>query len=506
MQIAREKNEPNAPRLALEAVERSRSRVLLDSVRGAFGSAGPDERHNQVIEEVRKLALEADLKGDEAIQTQTISERLAELRRLRGLQQAGAASEASTQPAALPVTEIESYFATGDALLLEFFLGEERSYVWAVGGGRFEVHELAPQGEIEEQIRRTFALLTARQEASVGPLRERARRIQEKDGAFYREAVFLSRALLGPIEGIDRFKRLFVVSDGALNYLPLGVLAHPARSGSAPDTYVPLISTHEVVRAPSVTSMLALQARASGRGSKSDVAVLADPVFTADDTRLTLPGESSAPPKEELSEIETNLRGSGRTLASLSRLLGSREELAAIAQIAPATAIQATGFMVDRTTAERVLKEPHRVVHFATHGVANDRYPELSSIVLSLFNEKGLPQDGFLRVQDISGMSVDADLVVLSACETALGHLIRGEGITGLVTAFLRAGARGVVASKWKVDDLATQQLMEEFYRGLLLQGMDAAAALRAAQVASWKRDRTKAPFHWGAFELHGIP
>jgi CHAT domain-containing protein len=135
----------------------------------------------------------------------------------------------------------------------------------------------------------------------------------------------------------------------------------------------------------------------------------------------------------------------------------------------------------------------------------HDRYPELSGIVLSLVNEKGLPQDGFLRVQDIAGLHVDADLVVLSACETAVGHILRGEGIIGLVTAFLRAGASGVIASKWKVDDIATQQLMEEFYRGLFLRGMDSAAALRAAQVSLWKRKRTQAPFYWGAFELHGI-
>jgi CHAT domain-containing protein len=307
------------------------------------------------------------------------------------------------------------------------------------------------------------------------------------------------------VTGIDRFTRLIIVSDGALNYFPIGVLAHPQRSGPDLETYVPLLSTHDIVRAPSVTSMLALQARRGGGKPKADVAILADPVFTAGDPRITAQTDSPAPHADAQSSMDLNLRGSGRTLSSLSRLLGSREELAAIASIAPETATTATDFLADRATAERVLGESHRVVHFATHGVANDRYPELSGIVLSLVNEKGLPQDGFLRVQDISGLRVDADLVVLSACETAVGHILRGEGITGLVTAFLRAGASGVVASKWKVDDIATQQLMEEFYRGLFLRGMDSAAALRAAQVSLWKRKRTQAPFYWGAFELHGI-
>ena len=129
-----------------------------------------------------------------------------------------------------------------------------------MGGGRFEVHELASESHIEERVRQAFGFLTARQQASEGTVRERARRNQENDDAFYREAASLSRELLGPVTDIDRFSRLVVVSDGALNYFPIGVLAHPERSGPDAKSYVPLLSTHEVVRAPSVTSMLALQA------------------------------------------------------------------------------------------------------------------------------------------------------------------------------------------------------------------------------------------------------
>jgi len=512
MQISKEKDEPNAPRLALEAVERSRSRALLDGVRGAFESASPDEsdsisvRESELLAEVRKLALQADLGDGSGVEALTISERLAELRRLRGLVNVSPKASADAHPAALPVDEIEAYFAKGEALLLEYFLGEERSYVWAVGGGRFEVHELAPERAIEERIRRAFALLTARQMDSQDPLREQARRNRESDEAFFREALSLSRELLGSVSDIDRFSRLVIVSDGALNSFPIGVLAHPQRSGDLAESYVPLITTHEVVRAPSVTAMLAMASRAEGRRPKSTIAILADPVFTADDPRVGA-GERSASrhPQEAFSTtMEANLRGSGRTLASLPRLLASREELSSIANIAPRAATTATDFMADRATAERLLRESYRVVHFATHGVLNDRYPELSGIVLSLVDDQGRPLDGFLRVQDIYGMHIETDLVVLSACETALGHVLRGEGITGLVTALMHAGAGSVVASKWKVDDLATRQLMEEFYRGIFIDGLDSAAALRAAQVSLWKRKRTRAPFYWGAFELHG--
>ncbi len=508
MQISK-KNDPNASRLALEAVERSRSRALLDGVRGAFGSASVEgstsaERLNELLAEVRKLALEADLGVETGGEARTISERLADLRRLRSLATTNAHAPANISQTALPVETIERYFAKDDALLLEYFLGEERSYVWAIGGGRFEVHELSPKKAIEERIQRALALLTARQVDSQRPLREQALRNRESDDAFYREALSLSREILGAVSDIDSFSRLVIVADGALNSFPIGVLAHPQRSADHADGYVPLITTHEVVRAPSVTAMLAMAARAEGRRAKSLIAILADPVFTVDDPRVGAGGSTASRPPDETSTMEASLRGSGRTLASLPRLLASREELSSIASVAPQVATTATDFVADRATAERLLRESYRVVHFATHGVLNDRYPELSGIVLSLVDAQGRPLDGFLRVQDLYGMQIETDLVVLSACETALGHALRGEGITGLVTALMHAGAGSVVASKWRVDDLATRQLMEAFYRGLFLEGLDSAAALRAAQVSLWKRKRTHAPFYWGAFELHG--
>ncbi|MGH9389568.1 MAG: CHAT domain-containing protein, partial [Vicinamibacteria bacterium] len=341
-----------------------------------------------LLAEVRKLALQADLGVEPGGEERTISERLAQLRRLRSVATASPHGSVGSPPTALPVDEIEAYFAKGDVLLLEYFLGEEQSYVWAVGGGRVEVHELAPEPAIEERIRRAFALLTARQVESPGSLREQALRSRESDERFYREALSLSRELLGSVPDIDRFSRLVVVSDGALNYFPIGVLPHPQRSGEEAETYVPLITTHEVVRAPSVTSMLAIAFRAQGRSAKSPIAILADPVFTADDPRVGVAERAAVgKPPGALSAMEANLRGSGRTLASLPRLLASREELSAIANIAPQAATTATDFMADRATAQRLLRGSYRVVHFATHGVLNDRYPELSGIVLSLVDD-----------------------------------------------------------------------------------------------------------------------
>jgi CHAT domain-containing protein len=144
-------------------------------------------------------------------------------------------------------------------------------------------------------------------------------------------------------------------------------------------------------------------------------------------------------------------------------------------------------------------------VHLATHGFLNSSHPELSGLVLSLVDQTGRPQDGFLRVHDIYNLRLRADLVVLSACQTALGKEIKGEGLVGLTRGFMYAGAPRVVASLWKVDDRATSELMKELYQKMLgPEHMRPAAALRAAQLSILGRKRWQTPYYWAAFTLHG--
>jgi CHAT domain-containing protein len=143
-------------------------------------------------------------------------------------------------------------------------------------------------------------------------------------------------------------------------------------------------------------------------------------------------------------------------------------------------------------------------VHFATHALSDNRHPEFSGLVLSLVDKKGVPQNGFLDLQDIYNLNLPADLVVLSGCETALGTEIQGEGIIGLTRGFMYAGATRVVASLWNVDDASTKMLMERFYRAMEQEGMPPSAALRTAQISMWKQLRWKNPFYWAAFEIQG--
>jgi CHAT domain-containing protein len=189
----------------------------------------------------------------------------------------------------------------------------------------------------------------------------------------------------------------------------------------------------------------------------------------------------------------------------LARLPFSRREAAAIVgPVAPGMGLEALDFDASRRLAISGDLAHYRIVHFATHALIDSEHPELSGLVLSLVDEKGNPQDGFLDLHDIYNLDLDADLVVLSACETALGKEVDGEGMIGLTRGFMYAGAGDVVGTGWKVDDSATAQFMKTFYSAIENDGLSAAQALRRAQLALRKEKRWSFPFYWSGFMLEG--
>ena len=145
-----------------------------------------------------------------------------------------------------------------------------------------------------------------------------------------------------------------------------------------------------------------------------------------------------------------------------------------------------------------------QILHFATHSILHEVHPELSGIVLSLVNEHGKPQDGFLRLHQIYTLELPADLVVLSSCRTALGQHVSGDGLYGLARGFFYAGASKVLVSLWEVDDQATAELMKRFYRGLLQEELSPAAALRTAQREMRNHEAWRTPYYWAGFVLQG--
>jgi len=192
----------------------------------------------------------------------------------------------------------------------------------------------------------------------------------------------------------------------------------------------------------------------------------------------------------------------------MSRLPFTRREAEAIKTLVPAAyRDEEVDFAANVSNATRTDLSQYRIVHFATHGFLNSRHPELSGIVLSLVDETGRDQDGFLRAHEIYDLKIPAELVVLSGCRTGLGKEIRGEGLIGLTRAFMHAGAARVMVSLWDVNDEATAELMTRFYGRLLgREKLSPAAALRAAQVSMARDKRWSSPYFWAGFTLQGEP
>lgn len=485
-------------RAALEASERGRSRSLLDLLReaGADIREGVDpalrERERSLVERLnvkaaRRLAATAETPEKRAAAEREIQALLADLDTVQAEIRKGSPRYAAlTQPQPLQLSDIQKLLGP-DTLLLEYALGEERSFLWAVDAASITGYELPARAVIEAAARQVYDDLRSR---NADP---------EATAAEARRNAELSRVLLGPVAGRLADRRLVIVADGALCYVPFAALAEPVPgAGGAAPSPGPLLARHEVVSLPSA-SVLAEQRRDTTprRAAPRTLAILADPVFDAQDPRVT----GTLP-------VATQAAGTGEPLrsgAALARLPATRREAETIAALAPAgQSWTALGFAANRPAVLGGALAPYRLVHFATHGVIDSRTPELSGLVLSLVDEKGRPAPGFLSLGDIYNLELAADLVVLSGCETALGREIRGEGLVGLTQGFLYAGARRVMASLWRVEDRATSELMGLFYRGLLRDGLRPAAALRQAQLAIAAERRWRDPYFWAPFVLQG--
>jgi CHAT domain-containing protein len=243
------------------------------------------------------------------------------------------------------------------------------------------------------------------------------------------------------------------------------------------------------------------------------VAVIADPVFDSNDKRVlaSIKGRNSAPAPNSLpGELRRALRdvgdvGTGGAGFRLDRLEYSAREAKSITDAAPPGSwMKAMNFQANRATAKSQDLMQYSIVHFATHSILNDRHPELSGMVLSMVNEKGEPQDGYLRLGDIYNLDLPVDLVVLSACRSGIGKPVRGEGLIGLTRGFMYAGAQRIVASLWNVEDEATSELMRRFYRLMLEQKLPASAALRKAKLEMMARVKWHNPYSWAGFVIQG--
>ncbi|MEW6363787.1 MAG: CHAT domain-containing protein [Acidobacteriota bacterium] len=525
MEMNRQKTEEGHEREALEASERARARSLLEML--AEGSidirAGVDEA---LLQKERSLRERLSAKAERQIrllsgkhtpaQAAALASEIASL--THEYQQVEAEIReksphyaALTQPAPLGVGQIQEEITGEGAFLLEYALGDEESYCWVVGPDRLDSYRLPGRAEIEASARDVYRLLNERNRQVDGEsLTARRARIERADLDFRTAAVSLSQMILGPLAKLSP-RRLLVVADGALQYVPFAALPLPPSEGAGPrQAYEPLVARCEVLNLPSASALAELRREVGDRKPASKtVAVFADPVFERGDPRV---GASAS-----TGNVETPVSpfgvgravrdiGLGQGSVAIPRLPFTRREAQSITRSVPAALRKlAMDFDASRGTAMSDEISQYRIVHFATHGILDNVTPELSGVLLSLVDPKGGPQDGFLKLYDIYNMRLAADLVVLSACQTALGKEIKGEGLVGLTRGFMYAGSKRVLASLWKVEDTATAELMNRFYDAMLgTRRLPPAAALRAAQIGMLKSPRWSQPFYWAAFVLQG--
>lgn len=512
---------------AFEASERSRARSLLEtlaltrvSLRDHTDPALLD-RQNQLSKELNgKAQRQMELKtGGQAAAYElgSLEKEIDELTwqlhevdtqiRSRSVEQMVARS---TQP--LGLRDIQQYIPDDDSLLLEYMLGDEQSYLWVVSRTDVTSYPIPPRSQIEDAVREFRELLTANQPVPGETFEQRESRISAANTNIPRIAQSLGKLLLGP--AIDKLgtRRLLIVPDGALQYLPFQALMVESTksatlSGSSGDPR-PLIVDHEIVYQASASALaFVLTDSAQRPQAPKSIAVFANPVFELDDPRVqTRNPDAHQPASNQTAPVYEAFRdvgiGDGRRIPALP---ASRDEAESIVAVTPwRSSFQALDFAASRATILATDLAQFRVVHFATHGFVDYEHPELSGLVLSLVDEQGNPQEGFLRMHDIYNLKLPVDLVVLSACNTGLGKEVRGEGLIGLTRGFMYAGARGVAASLWKVDDEATSELMRRFYEGMFKKGLTPAAALREAQLGMWQQKRWQAPYYWAAFVIQG--
>ena len=423
----------------------------------------------------RLLMVQSEALADELAQVE--KERRALSRQYDELQEQRRAAIAPPAPSP-PVSAADMQrLLDRDTLLLVYSLGADRSFLWRVSPEKIEAFVLPPGAEIETQAREVYTWLkTSDRRGDPRPGREAAAR--------------LSSTLLGQVTDSLGGRRLVIVPAGSLHYIPFGALPIP----EDPDGR-PLMQNHEIITLPSASVLDVLRRRAGEREPASrPLAVIADPIFGRSDQRLETVAEDhqTADPQQQKLDPPPRLAASATEAEKILELLP------------PAERVSAVGLEANRQALMDGEFSDFRILHLAVHGELDDEQPEFSHLVLSLFDENGRPADGRLYLHEIDELDLPAELIVLSACNTALGKSVDGEGLISMTRGFMYAGASRVLVSLWYVDDQATAELMAKFYEELLSKGRSPAAALRAAQIAMQRSTKWHAPYFWAGFVLQG--
>ena len=460
--LGREDVPPGGERLAvaLQLSERARARGFLDllaELRGPLRtSLDPrlreleSQKRDALAGATRRLASATDRKSRKIAQAEADAAR-EDLERLQiEIHRVAPRYAGVAYPQAASLREIQDRTLGNEEILLEYFVGEERAWLFVVERERVSIRSLPPPREIA-------ALVSAFRKEASSPGADLA-----GGSADLTASENLARALL-PSTPLLPGRRILVAPDGPLYGVPFDGLRVGGRF---------LCEDHEVVVVPSATA-LGLMRRQPGRAADGGFLGVGDP-------------------------------GGGE--AGLVRLPFSKEEVEAIAALFPeAQRTVLVGPDATKSGLSKLAMDRFRFLHFATHGWFDPESPASSGLRLAGGGEAG--GSDLLSMDEILALPLSAEVVVLSACGSGLGELVPGEGFIGLTRAFLYAGSRSVVASLWEVGDRPTSELMTQFYR-FLRGGDSAASALRRAKLGFLASDRPgrRRLAQWAPFVLVGDP
>ena len=519
--------------LALNISERSRARGLIELLAQANAKISKNVDPKLIAEEqelrLKRQAQEkilAKLVNQPQPPQDTIKQTEAQIQNIINQQKALKAKiraqsperDKITNPEPLKLSQIQQQLDK-DSVLLQYSLGEERSYLWLVTPTSLTTYEL-PKGEEIEKIAKKFHTALSKRSNAID------------------SAQALSKIILAPVKDKLAGKRLVIVADGILQQIPFAALADPSGEGGEGvervegeekntssrnnragirvepvinpgggknTNYQPLMLNHEIVNLPSASSIAIQREKTANRKiAPKKIAILADPIYSPNDKQVTGKVRNRSLKLElESSALERSAKSLNRKY--WKRLPGTAEEAEAILKLVPSkSSLSAFRFNANYNWATSKNLNQYQILHFATHGFVNPDQPELSGIVLSLVNKDGKQIPGYLRLADLFEQDYPAELIVLSACETGLGKNVSGEGLVGLTRGLMYAGAARVALSLWQVDDRGTSVLMQEFYKQMLQENKNPSQALRAAQRKFWSNPEWRNPYYWAAFTLQG--
>lgn len=373
-----------------------------------------------------------------------------------------------------------------ETVILDYFASKTQAVVFAITNSGVKVIRLPSIGQLNSQVQDLMESI--QRPDPVDQLSADAySRYKKNASLLYRELILAAEPVL------KNKKLILIAPDGALNHLPFESLLTKEVPADQNDfsVFPYLTLAHQIQYIPSISGLAALKASAAENTKDRNRRLIA----FAPLAEGTLPASNGIQSDKIFREWSS----------SLTSLPYTKTEVEGISRLY--TKDNATVLIGKKASEENVKSLPldqYSIVHFASHGLIDEERPEFSALVLTPGGPGG--EDGFLTMREVFDLKLKADLVVLSACKTALGHQIRGEGVAGIARAFFGAGASRLLVSLWNVNDRSTSDFMVDFYRGVYQSSFTAASALQQARLNMIRSKTYSHPYYWAPFVLVGIP